>query len=484
MRIRLPSAQDDTFTWTIDEAPFRARAGGAAEPLCADPPPAPIPAKPPAEPARALWLPVSAVAGVLLTIWLSTLWAAWQRETAIRETVAREERAALAGDLAGLRALSDPADSAWLDERLHYAAAGLPAPLPLRSLAPAPIPGWVRSLTVVSPDVIRVDVARAFRAPDWTRPAFALPQFYRRVNGAWRRTPPPVAFWGRPQRLEGRFVTLRFRPVDEALAQEWLPELEALLERVCADLGCPPAPITVSLEPEVALPPQTSNQRAGDPFLIAGLPPVINRYPEYRLRAPSPHGVGYPLDDTGRRLLQRTLATHVLFAAADRAAFADGDGEDDGNAFFYALVVRLAARYGLEAPAVFTYRAPPAEEPVNLDRLWRLRFSVWRHPDLIRHALAQLNDWLAEAPPQSEAALLLHLREAPSLEAWLAAGTGYNRLIPLEESPTAWQSMAAFSPAPGPPAASTWATTWAPSKTMSPCRTTMSASTASSTCTR
>jgi hypothetical protein len=151
------------------------------------------------------------------------------------------------------------------------------------------------------------------------------------------------------------------------------------------------------------------------------LPTVVTRFPDYALLLPSPHDVGYPLNAAGQDLLRRSIATQLLLAAADRAAFG-GSRDAVANAFFYALVARLAVRYGLDTPQALAAPPEPLPEDLDAEELWGFRYGAWRRPDIIRNAGWLLNGWLAGQPPQAEAALIRTLPHAQSLAVWLAEG--------------------------------------------------------------
>jgi hypothetical protein len=269
---------------------------------------------------------------------------------------------------------------------------------------------------------MRVDVARSFVAPDGERYTFALPQFYRRDDAGWRRGPAPPAFWGGPVIVAGRRVTLSVAASDEAYARDLLPLLDSLLERTCPELACPASPISLTFSYNSYQRPDLADLRPGDPLLVGLLPPVITRFPDYALVWPSPLDVGYPREPAGQELLRRAIATQLLFAAIDRAAFGRGSREAVGNAFFLALAARLTVRYGLDTPESLT--APPEPVPEHLDaqEWWDFRYGAARRPDLIRNAGWLLAGWLTGRPAAAEIHLLHALREARSLAEWLALG--------------------------------------------------------------
>lgn len=422
----LRAAEPEILEWTISEAPF------AERPETFLPAPATLPARPPLNaPSRPVWrLVAGAVLLVLAGLALARGGRALLQEWELRGLVAAEERAALQGDTGALGALSDPAGGPWLAQRLDRVDAGQPAPLPIVNLRPSGEPGRPVAISGPAPETLpddgwrRVDVARTYVAPDGQRYAFALPQFYRRTAAGWRRVAGPPDFWGAPVTVAGRRLSVSVAAVDEAYARELLPELEALLERACAELACPARPISLTFSYNSYQRPELAELRPGDPLLLGLLPPVVTRFPDYALLWPSPHDVGYPLDAAGRALLHRALATQLLFAAVDRAAFGGGSREAVGNAFFFALTARLAVRYGLDAPEVLDAEPDPLPEVLDAQEYWDFRFGVWRRPDITRTAGRLLKGWLAGQPPEAELNLLRALPRAASLAGWLAAGLG------------------------------------------------------------
>lgn len=412
---------DDVLDWTIDETPFRAL------PEFSEPTwnPLPPPAAPSVPVARLGFSMVAVVGVVVLAVWLSRAAVALEREQAVRRVVAAEDQAGLDRDVAALLRLSDPAGGVWLEQRLERVEAGQPVPLPIRLLRPLGLTGRVLAVRELTPGLVLAEVARPYVGPDSWQYRFVLPQFYQQSSDGWRRVPAPEAYWGELEVRTGRYVTLSAHAVDRAFADELLPYLDTQLGRICALLACPPgALLTITLSANsyqrLELPPL----RPHDPSLLALLPPVVTRFPDYALLLPSPHDVGYPLDEAGRAVWRRSIAVQALFAAADRAAFGRGTRETVGNAFFLALVARLAVHLELDDPRALAVQLDPIPETLDAEELWGFRFGVWSRPDLVRHALAMLNTWLAGRPAETDGVLLRELEAADSWEAWLTAGLG------------------------------------------------------------
>jgi hypothetical protein len=430
--MRRVATPDDNFEWTVTEAPFAETAGvlvleSSFEPVAQL-----------AAPESFRWLRVAinalrsvsgvlaaAVAAILLTVWLGQSAQRWMVEQTVRGTVTREEQAALAGDVAALETLSGGTDRMWLEQRLARASNGLSAPSPFPGLRPTRKPGTIQALTPLSPDLYQVEVTRNFALSDGREYAFVLSQFYQRTGEAWQRTAAPTGFWGAPTRLVGRFVELNFYTRDEEFATELLPYLDTLMTRFCAEALCPRvAPIALDLGHRYFQAADAPEARLGDPLLFSVLPPHVTRFPNYGLLIPSPNDAGYPADDYSRDLLQRAIGVRVLFAAIDRLAFSQGRREAVANAFMFALVVRQSERLGLESQDVRRLAPVTTPEHFTAEKLWGFRTGVWRRPDVLRNALSLLNGWLAHSSPEADLGLMRTLRTAPSLEAWLAAGTG------------------------------------------------------------
>ncbi|MGQ0603194.1 MAG: hypothetical protein ACT4QE_16040 [Anaerolineales bacterium] len=368
---------------------------------------------------------IAAVGVVLLTVWLTEGWQQWVTEQTVRNTFAREEQAALAGDVTTLLALSSTGDRIWLEQRLERAANDLFAPSPLHGLRPIVEAGQLQTITQLQPDLFQVEVARRFATSEGQSLTFILPQFYQRVNGGWVRGFAPDSYWGAPMRLAGRYIEINGYALDRDFAIELLPHLDDVLARFCQRWGCAnQPPITVDLANRYYQWPDMPELRPGDPLLFSVLPPHVTRFPEYALLVPSPHDVGFPADDAARDLLHRAIGVQVLFAAMDRLAFSDGRRDAVGNSFFFALVVRESVRLDLDPASVLT--GPPLATPERLtaQRYWDFRGGVWRRPDVIRNTLVMMNDWLAENDARVDTALLRGIGDAASPAEWLAVGAG------------------------------------------------------------
>lgn len=95
-------------------------------------------------------------------------------------------------------------------------------------------------------------------------------------QGGWRHVPDDLTFWGEERSLQSDHVRIRYRVLDEALAQALLPRLESWWQQGCAILTCatPPPPVTVQIVPER---PKTVNWAAHDPWLLRVSSPLVGR---------------------------------------------------------------------------------------------------------------------------------------------------------------------------------------------------------------
>lgn len=397
-------ADDTPLTWTIADTPLEDTVA------------------PPARRSWRVWFLTGGIAaGALIALWLGTLGQDLGRRWEAERAAVREEQAAFAQDLSTLRALSDPAGGVWLEERLQAVAAGWPAPTPLGYLHGTGAPGQVLTVTVLAPDLARVEMVRVFQDPAGAFYPFALPQFYRKTAAGWQRVPAPAGVWGGLVVLTGRRLVISVPPVDEAWARGLLPDLDDLLDRFCAQMSCPAAPIALVFGHDTFPRLEQPELQAGDPLLLGLLPPVVSRVPQAALLVPTPSDVGYPLDAAGRDLLRRAVGMQVLYTAVDRAVYGADNLIEVPNLFFFALVARLGMRYGVE-PAGRRVAPLPLEQAPALNTLWDIRFPAWQRPDLIRHALALLNYWLADEPPGTDLRLLRLIGSAHSLNEWWTAG--------------------------------------------------------------
>jgi len=375
---------------------------------------------------RQLWIMAGCLSlGLLAAMWLPPLVSAYRTRQAVALVVAGEEQAALAKDAAGLRQFSSPADAVWQEAQARRARAGHAAPLPLPLLRPVSQPGRIQSIEDFAPDIVRADVVRMYVAPDGTPFRFTLPQFYR-FSGTWQRIPAPDVYWGDQFAYTGQRVVLSYYPVDADIMKSLGPYLDDVLARACAAWGCPDdLVIRVNFGShyyQAAEIPR--NLPSDEPLLFALMPPHFTRSLDYVLFVAAPHAAGYPADAASANLFRRAIATQVLFAAADKLTFAYDGLNPIGNAFFYALVARMSARLGLDAPGVA--RLHTANTRFTVEQMWSVNttFRAWGQPEAVRGALAVMNVLLQDRPAETEDELFDSLRSASDPAAWLADGMG------------------------------------------------------------
>jgi type II secretory pathway pseudopilin PulG len=373
-----------------------------------------------------LWIIASLlIVGLLAALWLPPLMRAYRTRQAVALVVAGEEQAALAKDAAWLRQFSSPADTVWQEAQARRARAGHAAPLPIPLLRPLSQPGRIQSIKDFAPDIVRADVVRMYVAPDGTPFRFTLPQFYR-FTGTWQRIPAPDLYWGDQLDHTGRRVVLSYYPVDADIMKSLGPYLDDVLARACAAWGCPDdLVIRVNFGSHYYQAAEIPRNLASDePLLFALMPPHFTRSLDYVLFVAAPHAAGYPADAVSADLFRRAIATQVLFAAADKLTFADDGLNPIGNAFFYALVARMSARLGLDAPGVA--RLHTANTRFTVEQMWSVNttFRAWGQPEAVRGALAVMNALLQDRPAETEDDLFDSLRSASDPATWLADGMG------------------------------------------------------------
>jgi len=424
---------------------------------------APEPDEPPLPPASDLpeetrpiswrvWLKIGIPAlAAMLGLWLFLNWEQNQRlKRELAQVVAVEDQAALARDTDALTQAIDPSVSTtWLAEQIRQIKDGQAAPLPIPILWPAPEAGRVQSAGMAATDTVRADVVRQFIAPDGSAVRFALPQYYRRAGNTWKRTSPPDAVWGERRERRGKYLVLKYYPVDAAFVDDLAPYLENVLGEACAIWreACPPR---LQLQLDFDRPTPSSyyyvrlyhvSRLSDGPLLFALMPSSPSGPLTGPLSMLSPHAVGYPADEASADLLKRAMAVWLLAQTANRLV-GEGVYDHQGNAFLYALVARMAARLGVETPNALQMFVTPA--PFSVGEARDLDASLGWRRDLslpLHGALAVLNVLLKDQPAETEARLFHSLRTAPHLTAWLSGGLGISqaeaqaRLLAAMENP-------------------------------------------------
>jgi len=434
----------DLLDWTVTHAPD-----------LDEPTPPPASSRPPGHKAalsartarRMMWITGLVIAGAALGAGMLTLWNGYQAWREIRSVVLAEEQAAFARNPDRLLRLQEAGDSGWRSAQFRLAQRGLAAPLPLGLLRP--VAGMHESLSVtpIAPNAVRADVRRKYRAPDGAVYTFALPQFYRRVNNAWKHMAPPDSYWGESRVFSGRYVEVRYLQVDAAFAQELGPTLDQALAQACLAWreACPPdfqftlyLNLTLPTAPPSAADLEQETPDAGL-LLFNLLPSDRLQFWSTDLHLPSPHAAGYPADNASAALLKRAIALQVLAQTAQHLTFADGGIDRSQNAFLHALVARKAAGLGLEDLSVVK-NLPPTES-LGLDILWDMNYAYppeKYRAEALREALSLLNKLLPGDPDDVERRLFQSLRTARGPLEWLAEGVG----IPKSDLPAKLLALA------------------------------------------
>ncbi|MGH2524043.1 MAG: hypothetical protein ACRDH2_16170 [Anaerolineales bacterium] len=436
-----PPQSSDLLEWTITSAPTEDE--GLPAPF---EPSTPFDSRAPQNPTTRLRSPharqfglilIGLLAAAMLGLWLVPTLGDYRVRQTVRQVIAAEEQAALARDAARFKQFSEARYTVWAEAQARRARVGQAAPLPSPLLRPVPEAGRVRSFKLLAPEIILVEVARQFIAPDGRTFKFVLPQFYR-FNGQWQRIPPPEGYWGERHKLPGQRIDVNYFPVDAAFAADLSRYLEDVLARACAVWACPDdLHLTVNLantyyQTDEDLPALIPS----DPLLFALLPPHVTRWPDYVLLVSSPHAAGYPAEAAGADLLKRGIAAQALFATADQLTFKRDYVEQPGNAFYYALVARLSASLGVDGEGITYLRTVRGR--VRLDGLWANRTGSGRRPNEARIALVLLNTLLAGQAQPAEVALFHNWRSATGPEVWLAQSLG----ISVEEAQAQLESAA------------------------------------------
>lgn len=418
------SDRNEVLDWTMTAAP-------TAEELAEAPPPLPgaHPSTHPNHPrhfSRWMWLTLG---GLTLTVLLSLMVFSWgnKRQVAadVQNVFLAEEEAAQARDARALTALTARGYTDWLNTRLLLAQHNLAAPAPALLFNPSPQAGDIISLTTFAPDIMQVDLQRAYTGPGGETTHFASTQFYQYQQG-WKRTPTPPYFSGELRQFVGRRLTIIYFEHDADLITTLGPYLDGLLESACAEWACADT-FTLSLQFLEATP-------AFEPNPTTDQEPLVFRMLAYTnttwldaspLNLPAPHIVGTPADDTSRLAFQRVLGQQVLLYAVQRF-ITEVDGPTR-NALAYALVARLAVRLKLEAPATLTIAQTTLATDVQA--LWDLRaVPIWdqipRRQLALRSALGVLRVLLQDQPLTAEQALFQQLHRRNTSRGWLADGLG------------------------------------------------------------
>ena len=411
---------------------------------------APDPAEPPrpaekralasATARRIVW-----IIGALLVVVVLGLGYYWQTGEArtrrdIEHLIGLEEQAARDRDIRYFRTLVADDSSEWIKTQVRWMIRGLAAPVPLTLLRPstgavtASLPARLTTLTPFAPAIVRADVTRAYSTTRGETVSFNLAQFYRYANGEWKRIPPPDAYQGDLQFYFGHRLEVRYYTVDAARVRALIPLVEQILAQACAQWTCADG-FRFSLyftdpayAPDYDLASPTPAASADEPLLFDWV--LASHYQSWgaELYLPASTGLGYPADEFSADYYRRFIARQVLLQTAGYLVLERGDvlsgPELSRNAYFYALVARLAAQVGLEAPETLTLTT--SSVPLAPDVLWDWGFGIdgaFQYRPFLRTGLAVVNRLVASAnQPLSitERALFRNLPLSADSSAWLA----------------------------------------------------------------
>jgi hypothetical protein len=231
-------------------------------------------ARPPALTHRA-WLPalgalalVAALAAGGVWLWLDHQ--AQAQEAEIVRLARLEDRLLEQGDDEALATLYDA------DYRALHAA-----------LAPRPLDGtlvvtWSIGLPIsytlgparygavrLDGERAELDVTRAYTAQSGAPVTFDVREtrFYRLSDGAWLRTLPPETAWQDVRQVSDDTLDLTYPTRDAAVIEPLVPRLQALAERICADVGCARRRAQLVLSGDLAALARTSNVKPA-PLLL------------------------------------------------------------------------------------------------------------------------------------------------------------------------------------------------------------------------
>lgn len=163
----------------------------------------------------------------------------------------------------------------------------------------------------------------------------------------WRRVPDNLAFWGEERTLRTEHTRLRYRALDEDLAQALSLRLEDWWARGCALLSCAPAPPALHAE-IVAQPPAPAAWDPADPWTLVITSPLVTR-------ARADVALPADLEHTLRALIAARLAQ---VATGDQALAASSDA---------AWMVTELARW--LANRLIAGQAAPAADPTFVGQL-------------------------------------------------------------------------------------------------------------------
>lgn len=307
---------------------------------------------------------------------------------------------------------------------------------------PPPLPGLVAlDRPVVETAVERpggaleVTAIHAYKGVEGTRLSFRATRVYE-PDGSLRPSSLVTTT------LDGPILRIVYEISDaELVTNDLAPFLDSVLSSACDQWQCP-ADVHLTLD-------LTGEHTKSPPSIDGSRPVPANRVFAYAssfvvvsetLHLPRPTANGTPADDDTRSYWRRAIADAALVQLAlqvrahpEERFFAPSLTH---NAFFYALVLRQAARSGVEDEQWLTLMMP-AEPGQTMADLWSTQTRMDHAPLAeeveLRAALGFLNPLIGQ-DEQLERLLFRQLSPETGLDAWLArafAGAGRSALDTL-----------------------------------------------------
>lgn len=308
-----------------------------------------IVAPPPPRPKRRLskWA-IAFLAIPVIALAIVSGYAAWMYQTQLsrvaREVtvVARAEaRAIAANDQASFMALQDPNDPTWraIQERRfgRLERVGIPE----FGLGAASMPPQLAGVTL-EPGGARLDLLYRFPV---TQPmpggpvsiTLRVPQFYKQTPSGWVHAQPSAEFWGSRRSLSSKRILAMYSRRDADIVEPLIPHMEAVLQKACANLACPPQ-VIVSFE--------TSPDSAG----YWGISTFSFDDSSLTLKLASPYLAGLPTDTVSRDELYRAIETRLVRGLV--ASNWPGQRTGANSIAFQHMVRWHLAEVGLEGPYI------------------------------------------------------------------------------------------------------------------------------------
>jgi len=179
------------------------------------------------------------MAAVATGVLLRLRYVDWQREEALRDTIASEVTALRMGDRALFLSLQRSATADWTtrqeSEFERYQQ--------IKQSQEIDLTGVVLDLALEDQRA-RVLVEEVI---DGVR--YGRPWFYWRYEDGWHHVPPDYTFWGETRTATNGSVRVRYGALDEPAAQAAAGLAGRWLDRGCAALGCTPPPLTLHITP-------------------------------------------------------------------------------------------------------------------------------------------------------------------------------------------------------------------------------------------